>query len=301
MPHPFFPEQRRLAHRAYAIAAILLILLLLATSCAPAPASPQAPAPTPVQPTPTSAPTPAPTSAPASTASLPVTVDGMGLVKSWQAVQAPGTPFDTMHAPGPSGLPPHVQILFDGISEPRQRPSGAPVVYIIPIEAYRQMWEQNESVIVPDLLDKIEQIIAQPPMPRPVRGAPVLPLEETYGVNDFVTQMRPVAGGKMGWRGFRFIGRFAIDARPLVNDDLRYIYQGISPDGRYLAAFFFPVRTDALPDSLEMVSEEDAAAFQANGLAYLNDKAATLDALPDRAWEPNLAELDAMAASIMVR
>jgi len=101
--------------------------------------------------------------------------------------------------------------------------------------------------------------------------------------------------------GFRFIGRFAIDATPLTNAGLRYIYQGFSSDGRYLVTFFFPVRTEALPDDLEAVSTEDMDAFDSNGLGYLADKAAMLEELPDSAWEPSLTKLDALITSLTIK
>jgi hypothetical protein len=282
-----------MTQRALLSLILMLTLAALLAACA-------APATTPAAaPTATPAPKPqekAPTPADIGLTPAGLSLDDQGLVQSWQAVLVPATPYDNMHPPGPSGLPTHIQILFDGVSVPREREPGAPVIYIIPVAAYAQLWEQHDSSIVPDMLRKIEAYTRELPDPAPVRGMPVLPVEETYGINDFVTQLRPVAG----LNGFRFVGRFAMDATPLTNEGLRYIYQGLTQDGRYLVAFFFPVRTDELPDGLEAVSQEDADALQADGLGYLADKSAKLDALPGDAWEPDLTKLDALIASLKI-
>jgi hypothetical protein len=290
--------------RAIYATGLLMALLILTAGCAPVLQSP-APAATTTPIAQATSQPPAATQSPATPAPeaigvtpADISLDGQGLVASWQAVLVPATPFDNMHAPGPSGLPAHIQVLFDGVSDPREREPGGPVIYIIPVDAYQQLWEENEASIVSDEMQTIEAYSNQLPDPRPVRGLPVLPMEETFGVNDFATQVRQVAGDDASQNGFRFIGRFAMDAKPLTNEELRYIYQGITADGRYLVAFFFPVRTDALPDGMEGVSDEDAAALREDGLGYLTDKAAMLDALPPGAWEPDLAKLDALITSL---
>lgn len=264
--------------------------------------------------TPTAPPQPAPqkTPAPAATATAKpqgigispadIRLDGQGLVDDWQAVLAPPTPFDNMHAPGPSGLPAHIQILFNGVSDPKQREPGAAVIYIIPVDAYQQLWEQHDSRIISDEVQKIAKLSLQLPQPAPVRGLPVLPIEETFGVNDLATQLRPGVSqdDSASKDGFRFVGRFAIDANPLTNQNLRYSYQGFSNDGHYLITFFFPVRTDALPDNDAAVTQEDKDAFNSDGLGYLANKASMLDKLDSAAWEPDLATLDALIASLRI-
>ena len=268
------------------------------------PAVTPTPAQTPAQPAtevpPTRTPPPEPEDIGIDPASI--SLDDGELAASWQAVFVPATPFDNMHAPGPSGLPAHIQILFDGVTDPRAREPGAPVIYIIPVNAYRQLWEAHDSRFVSDVIRRIADMSFQPPEPPPTRGLPVLPAEETFGVNDFATQLRPASSEatSASKTGFRFVGRFAQDATPLTNEWLRYIYQGLTNDGRYLVAFFFPVRTDALPDAIEEVSQADQDAFNQDGLGYLADKARTLDALPSDAWEPDLAAFDALIASLAI-
>ena len=273
------------------------------TEAPSAPAATAPPVQASVQP-PTKAPTFTPRPAPEAIGIEPadISLDVGGLADTWQAVFVPNKPFDNLRAPGPSGLPAHIQILFDGPTDPWAREPGAPVIYIIPIEPYRRLWEENDSRLVSDVMRKIAGMSSQIPDPPPVRGLPVLPVEETFGVNDFATQLRaakpvPRSASK---NGFRFVGRFAQDATPLTNEWLRYIYQGLTNDGRYLVAFFFPVRTDALPDAIEEITPEEQQAFAQDGLGYLENKARSLDTLPGAEWEPDLDALDALIASLEI-
>jgi len=286
---------------------ILIVAALLAACSAPISPTVQPPASTA-----SSRPVPQNTPAPTATAAAKpleigvspadINLDGQGLVDDWQAVLAPPAPFDNMHAPGPSGLPAHIQILFNGLNDPKKRAPGAAVIYIIPVDAYRQLWEQHDSRIISDEIQKIAKLSLHLPQPAPVRGLPVLPIEETFGVNDLATQLRLGASQDVSAskNGFRFVGRFAMDAKPLTNQDLRYSYQGFSNDGRFLITFFFPVRTDALPDDDAAVTQEDKDAFNSDGLGYLANKASTLDKLDPAAWEPDLAALDALIASLQI-
>ncbi len=222
-----------------------------------------------------------------------IALDTQGLASSWRAVAVEPIPFGME---GPGGLPAHLQVLFNDVQAPQARPSGAPVIYLIPVQPYRALWEAHESGIAPTMLDRIAQWNQSLPQPAPVRGLPALPVREAQGVNDLATQVRPVAGKQH--RGFRYVGRFAFQALPVTNAGLRYVYQGLSQDGRYLIAFFYPVRTDELPDDLEGVSAEEQARLNENGLGYLESRARALDALPAEAWSPDLARLDALIASL---
>ncbi len=290
----------------------LLLLSGLLIACAAPPPSPTVTLQRPNEPTLTppfqAEPTPSPTAHPqpqAEEASLTpedITLDAGELADSWRAVSVPATPFDNLHAPGPSGLPAHFQILFNGLDDPRAREPGAPVIYIIPVDPYRQLWEEHDSRLVSDLIRRIADLSFKLPQPLPVRGLPVLPVEETFGVNDFATQVRQPSPqeASAAKSDYRFVGRFAQDASPVTNEWQRYIYQGFTNDGRYLVAFFFPVRTDQLPDGIEAVSQAEQDAFAQDGLGYLADKARALDALPSDAWEPDLAELDALIASLQI-
>jgi len=223
-----------------------------------------------------------------------VTLDTMGLPYSWQANLVPATPYDASQPPGPMGLPEHIQINF-GVTDPKDKQFGDPVIYIIPVEAYKQLWESAGSQSVTMVLEKLQTLLAEKPSPILTHGMPVLPYEEIGGVNDLAVQGKYV-DWSMG-NGARFVGRFVQDPNPVTNQRLRYIFQGLSDDGQYLVAFFYPVTTNALP-RIEDVSDEEMQRVNSDLEAYMQEKTEMLNALPESDWDPDLALLDSVLASL---
>jgi heat shock protein HslJ len=76
-----------------------------------------------------------------------VSIDTQGLPYSWRANLVPKTPYDASQPPGPKGLPQHIEINF-GVTDPADKQPGDPIMYIIPVTAYEQMWDAagNPSV-----------------------------------------------------------------------------------------------------------------------------------------------------------
>ena len=78
-----------------------------------------------------------------------VSIDTQGLPYSWQANLVPATPYDASQPPGPMGLPEHIEINF-GVTDPADKQPGDPIMYIIPVTAYEQMWDQAGNPYVTD-------------------------------------------------------------------------------------------------------------------------------------------------------
>lgn len=239
-----------------------------------------------------------------------ISLDTQGLASSWQAVVVPTKPYDESQPPGPMGLPEHIEILFD-VTDPADRQFGDPIMYIIPVNAYRAMWNANGNANVSTTIDRIEQFTLPMPTPPPTSGIPALPGEETPGVNDLAVQWQWVnPGGDLNetsatQNGYRFVGRWNQDANPVTNQGLRYVYQGFTNDGQYLVSFWWPVSTSALPDDPSGVSAEDQEIFssefkQETFDAYMSAQAEALNSLSTSDWEPDLATLDALVASLQI-
>ena len=230
-----------------------------------------------------------------------VSIDTMGLPYSWQANLVPATPYDASQPPGPRGLPEHIQINFGGDPTARQHPDerqpGDPVLYIIPVEAYKNMYLENGDQSVASTVDMQLEMLLDPPEGLPKNGMPVLPFEEVTGYNDLATQGTYLDSGTS--KGLRFVGRFAQDANPVINEGLRYIYQGYTGDvSEYLIAFFYPVTTDALPSSMEEVPANEQASATEDPEPYLDEKGEMLNGLAASDWEPDLTLLDSVIGSL---
>jgi len=202
------------------------------------------------------------------------------------------------------GLPAHVEVLF-GAATLEDRQPGTPIMYIIPVDAYLRMWDAAGDPTVSSQVDKIFQYTVALPSPAPA-SMPALPVEEVVGHNDVAVQAGRAVTDTAGTSpsasksGFRFVGRWAQDANPVINQNLKYVYQGFTNDGKYLVSFFYPVTTPKLPRSQEEVTAGQMERFNTNPTAAIQMQAQMLDALAPSDWDPNLNTLDALVASLEI-
>jgi len=226
-----------------------------------------------------------------------VTIDTLTLPGETQANCVSSTPYNNSQPPSPKGLPDHIQVNF-GVVNSSERQSGDPVIYIIPVAEHKQLWEQNGDLSVTETYTQLVSLLQARPDPIPTEGMPVLPFEEVTGSNDLVTQYAYV-DTEMGF-GVRFVGRFSQTVNPVTNDNpqMFYIFQGLSDDGLYLISFFYPIRTDELPNS-DTVSDAERQQAEADPRGYLDEKAAELDNLTFADWDPSLTTLDAVITSLV--
>ena len=235
-----------------------------------------------------------------------ISLDTQGLPYSWQPVLVPETPYDASMPPGPTGLPEHIEILF-GVTDPADRQPSDPIMYIIPVNAYRAQWDAAGDPSVSRTLDRIEQYAFTMPSPVPTSGMPALPSSEIAGYNDLAVQIgRAVPASELNLlsatqTGYRFVGRWAQDANPVTNQGLRYVYQGFTNDGQYLVSFWYPVTTDAAPADVSQIPQEDWDVFNADPMGVISTTADALNALPPADWEPDLETLDALVASLEIK
>ncbi|MBI2886759.1 MAG: FG-GAP repeat protein [Chloroflexi bacterium] len=228
-----------------------------------------------------------------------ISLDTQGLSAAWQADVVRARPYDRSQPPGPRGLPKHLRIIL-GNSEAYR--VGEPVMYIVPLAAYQQLWEDQGDRGVTNMLGKIGPLVSLLPSPPPASGLPALPYEQIGGVNDLSVQLgrASVTEKSASRNGFRYVGRFAQDANPVSRENLRYIYLGFTNDGQYLVAFFYPVTTAALPAIQEVPAEEFDRVVR-DHRAYMQEKADMLNKLPSSAWQPDLAKLDALVGSLEIK
>jgi len=226
-----------------------------------------------------------------------VTIDILNLPHEIVQINCvPGTPYDNSQTSGPEGLPNHIEVNFD-VNDPTSKKPGDPVIYIIPIQEYQELWEQNSDLSVTETYSQVLSLLQARPDPIPTNGMPILPFEEVRGTNDLVTQYTYFYPN-FGF-GVRIVGRFSQSAEPVTSDSppLYYIFQGLSDDGQYLVSFFYPITTNELPSS-ENVTEGERQQAEADPRAYLDAKAEELDNLDFTDWIPALSELDAVITSL---
>ncbi len=231
-----------------------------------------------------------------------ISLDVQDLPYTWQAVAVPGTPYDESQPPGPMGLPDHIQIQFTESGSEGEQAGTAPIMYIIPVNAYRQLWESNANSAVSSTMAAIEAYVNTLPSPAPTSGTPVLPYEQVTGANDLAVKFErtPTDEESATRNGYRFVGRFMQGPGPVINGNLQYMYIGFTSDGQYLIAYFQPVINTTLPSSVEEVPAEVLQQIDTDNEAYLAAQAETLNASAGADWQPGLASLDALIASLSI-
>jgi uncharacterized protein YraI/heat shock protein HslJ len=183
-----------------------------------------------------------------------------------------------------------------GVVNPQDRLPGDPIIYIIPVDDYQQLWEQEGDDSVTRRMEQLQTMIEEQPEPFPTSGMPVLPFEEIGGVNDLAVQGVYL---EFDWfSGMRFVGRFNQDPNPVINEGLFYIFQGFNEDNSCLISFFYPVGTDLLPDTAEDVPEDELEQVDTDPTGYIDQKTEQLNGLIASDWNPDLTTLDVVIGSL---
>ena len=218
-----------------------------------------------------------------------VTVDPTSFPYAYQPECVDSTSYDDSQPPGPVGLPDHIQVKFtaeDGETKPDD-----PLIYIIPVTDYLELWEAAEDETLAASMDDLIELLGEKPEPIPTPGLPILPYEEVTGNSDI--QVQTTYLDILTGIGVRFVSRFASDPNPVTNDNPPWFYtfQGFSSDGQYLITFFYPVTTPFLPSEEEVTDEEQERAESEYPL-YFQEVTAELNVLDPNKWEPDLTKLD---------
>ena len=226
-------------------------------------------------------------------------IDTMDLPYSWQTNNVEATPYDDSQPPGPMGLPEHIQINF-GVTDPADVQFGDPIIYIIPTEAYKQLWDEAGNSAVSDRLVRLEELLADRPDLDTAR-VPVLPFEANRVMgsgNLAIVAQREYLDMPWG-SGIRFAAAPMQGVDVILNRNLVYIEQGLTDDGQYLVSFFYPpVSTSALPNDVSEVSEEEFQQANSDPNTYLQEKEQMLNELAASDWDPELTKLDAVISSL---
>lgn len=230
-----------------------------------------------------------------------ISLDTQGLPYSWQPVLVESTPYDASMPPGPTGLPSHVEILF-GVTEPSQRQPTDPIMYIIPVNAYRILWDEADNPAVSEAIDDIFSRTNILNVPELTEGYAALPFDEAVGALDVAVQLdrtgAPLTSATIS--GYRFVGRWQQSANPVTNEGLRYVYQGFTNDGRFLVSFFYPVTSPTLPMSAADVPQSEMDQVNSDPATYMAAQNEALNALTAEDWEPVLTTLDALVGSLQI-
>jgi hypothetical protein len=186
--------------------------------------------------------------------------------------------------------PDHIRFTFASQGEPApfqgggMNISGEPQIFIYPTQPFSAMDD-----IVKGEIGALQTLLAARPR-APQNEIPVLPLINAAQV--FQVQMEYL--NFQNGSGVRFITHYSQeDVSRVTKDNIFYTFQGLTYDGNYYVAVYFPISTAGLPDT--PVDEDWEAA-----LTRLAETRAYLDGLPSHVFEPDLDVLDRVIQSLLV-
>jgi len=214
-----------------------------------------------------------------------IAFDASFLARSIAGATAPASPYDASSPPGPSGNPEYAAFLFDGVERLR----------VFPVKAYTSLWDAANDPTVSNNISQLQNILANRPR-LPENPLPFLP--PATGYNDLAVQMQFL--DFIGGSGLRFVGRFSQSVSPVVNADLKYVFQGLTDDGEYYISFDYPVSAAVLPDTLDDVPPADGRRAAEDFQSYLAGIQAQLNGLDAADFTPDLRQLDAVVESLKV-
>ncbi len=277
---------------------VFLVLMLVFASC-----SLQTPQPEPPTATAVTAAEPEPTDAPP--ASEPPTADfdsvsftfGPDIAGSWTVEFVPEGPGSSTSAgPVEYNDPEHIIFQLDNYAVTSANPESSqrPQIFIYPAA---QMSEQNPGAAI--RIEGLRTFLATPPtdLMDQSQGIPFLPLYNAAQV--FHTQVKLI--DFQNGKGVRFLTMYAQGPMPVVNAGIFYTFQGLTSDGHYYVAAVLPVNHPSLNANANDAFDTEGDDFMTDPVNYIAGMAEMLDRQASSTFTPDLAALDAMIETLLVR
>lgn len=149
---------------------------------------------------------------------------------------------------------------------------------IYPIDAYRAVFKGKERAEFDKQMNALKQLLIRQPV-SPVEEITVFPPAEAAQVFHAQVKYLSFDGGK----GVRFVSRYAQDVTPTTNDSIFYTFQGLSADGKYYIALFYPIDARGLPET-----------------DIVKRTVRFLERLQPADYDPDLTRLDDMVKSLKI-
>lgn len=223
-----------------------------------------------------------------------VRFDLQGLAKGARGELRPAIPLPPEPEPGLGGEPANLRFHLGDDKIADYVTSADRQVVIYPAPAWRDLFVQaGEEKGNP--VDTLKSLLAKGSSA--VSGEiPILPPADAVQVLKARVKLLSFHGGK----GFAFVTAYAQDDVPVANDALFYTFQGLTDDGRYWIAFYYPVNASVLPKTVDDSAEmKDYDAFEKHLDAYRKKTARALED-PKTVYTPDLTRLDALVRSIEI-
>jgi hypothetical protein len=232
------------------------------------------------------------------------------LAASVKAEIKPASPLqDKTDKPG-GVAPEHIAFTFTGpyAALHEQSAFSPPEIHIYPIEGYKQAYsiEPHYVALVEDEVQRLKEALAR--RPRSFGdGIPYIDFVDAHQAFQAHAQYLDFQNG----RGIFFLTQYVFEPTVINNQELTYIFQGLTNDGKYYVSATFPVSAPVLPDNdSEESSQKDrlydsacltCPQYGPRNRAYLKSITRKLESLPPQQFQPKLTAFDATLRSLRVQ
>ncbi|NDJ61444.1 MAG: SH3 domain-containing protein [Chloroflexi bacterium] len=238
-------------------------------------------------------------------ASGPVAVSFENISFSYDAALADRVEVEIIASPADSAAgqfePPFGSTEFALFGYPMGESTIDPQVLVMPTGAFfgtgteidDNLSQLNELLMArPELSTGFDTLVDATYQPLPL--LPPINAVQTFAV---LPEYRDFGSGT----GVRFLTFYSQAITPIDNQGLFYTFQGLSTDGRFAVAMYFPISAPTLPDRFIFDENFDTLAFNETYISYLGEVVGELSAVPNEQFIPMLADLDAVVESLVVQ
>jgi hypothetical protein len=203
-----------------------------------------------------------------------------------QTIPAAGTLDDPYFAVNPQ----YTEVTFTGYSLPNT--FHTPHISVFPVQSYHDL--------MPDIIDgkvaALQALIAGGALPAK-EALPLLPVFNAAEEFRAEYQVISFSGGS----GIRYLSQYAQFSDPINSHDMFFSFQGLTTDGKYWISAILPVSNSMLLPNGDnpppgLTWEQFGNQFD----TYIADLVTKLEAQPPDSYNPTIAALDALIASIEI-
>lgn len=204
--------------------------------------------------------------------------------------------------------PKHINFRFRGEYAKKYKQSFFnPKVAVYSVDEYKQAFSLSKDYVtnLEKEIENLKTVLAQPPdaWKGEIPYIPFIDASQAFHVH---TKRADFQNGK----GMLFLTQYNIEPTLINNQQLTYIFQGLTDDGKYYVLATFPVSTSMLPDGIAAKDhlgytlpesfDKNAAANQKAYDAYVTKVSGELAKLSDDKFDPDLALFEKLVRSIRV-
>lgn len=225
-----------------------------------------------------------------------VTLDLGSIARNLKSQIRPRIPYDPNVPPALNGEPAHLKFTFDEDTASPWLDTRQRQLLIYPVDAYHSMYGFAGVDELSQRMDTLQTLLQERP-PQVSTELPVLPDIGASQVMHAQVKYLDFKGGS----GVRFITHYAQDVSPILNSSIFYTFQGLTDDGRFYVAYFQPISTPLLPNTLAEAGAQDYDAFAQKFESYLAQTTQALNGARPGDFTPDLSQIDKMLESLLIQ